>query len=748
MTEMVWDEVGARYYETGVSKGIFFPIDGSVGVPWNGLVSVGLTPQNGTVESYYFDGIKYMDRVLAEDFQATIQAITTPDGFEACMGDREYKPGVMTSFNKRDKFHMAWRTEIGSDAGENVAYKIHISYNNLVQPVSKEYQTVADSTQIAPRSYVTTATPACGRHSYFWFDSRKHDLTALEAQLALGILPKCWELKTLIDAPDLSDDDCRNLLEDLESYVHGQVVDDDKTVPTDTETFIYGLINNGLDITELPAVGAFAANDSAASEVGTGDILADDDDATYITSADGDLGYTVGLPPLVGYVEGSALELHIRMSISGDVNPDDPDNVDADAQVHISTDADGDLTIGGFSDGTDEGMGFALAVVDGTPVDYVVPLSMDAWVDSTLDDVVTALESGAYLNVVGATNNNTDTTPEVRVYEASIVMLNDTDTSKFLRIITPDDYCFIEQHVYDPGTFDDMIASNTVSIDFKIVKRTLDLDFDGFLQTIINWPIVGDPPGTLQMELSGTTPKLTWYEKGSPLTAASHSWTVKYDKWYTATVDWTWASIKMKFYDRDSGKLIGDYDRDAGSGHSIDAGRDPIAMSKHFAGSVGNTGATYEVFIHNAQMQVHCNDLKEWTRLDLSTALFLHGSPTDLGPYGEYDSVAKELVDNAQGHPSFYFDGFVLDPTKTYEFRAKYSVTGHQFGIMQENPSYASTFYSDNFELGFTLPTATEMTLTVGPGIDDWDAAITAGYQTLIRFDTSPHLTSLSYKEV
>src|SRR4029079_10429122 len=137
---LVWDEGGTRYYETGVSKAIFFPIDGSTGVPWNGLVSVSIDPSGGESEHYFFDGIKYMDRVLAEDFQGTVQALSTPREFEACEGVKSIQNGLKTHFNKRDKFHMAWRTEIGSDSGQSVGDKIHIAYNCLVQPSARSYQ--------------------------------------------------------------------------------------------------------------------------------------------------------------------------------------------------------------------------------------------------------------------------------------------------------------------------------------------------------------------------------------------------------------------------------------------------------------------------------------------------------------------------------------------------------------------------------------------------------------------------------
>lgn len=611
---LVWDDAGTRYYETGVSRGILWTpelLKASLpGVPWNGLVSIALDPQGGEAEHYYFDGVKYMDKVLAEDFQATIQFIQAPNEFRACEGVREYKPGVMTEMNKRDKFHMAWRTEISSDEGQSVAYKWHIAYNNLAQPAGRAYQTIADTTTMDIRNVVITATPACGRHSYFWFDSRDYDLTALEAQLNAGTLPMCYELASLVapisgggggggSTPD-PDAGCDSFLVDLENYFHGQtLVDEVLTEGTTHSATINGLINNGLDIIELPAVGAFAANDSAASEVGTGDILADDDDATYITSADGDLGYTVGLPPLVGYVDGAALELHIRMSISGGVNPDDPDNLDADAQVHISTDAGGDDTVGGFSDGADEGMGFALTVVDGTIVDYVVPLYMDSWVDTTLDDVITALEAGAYLNVVAVSNNNPDTTPEVRVYEAKIVMLNDTDPDKFLRC-APGDVAYIDQYIYDTGTTT-LTASNTTSVDFKVAQIPFDVTLDGSEPTITEWGGLFSRDARLDVTIVGTEAHLEWHKLSSDDLLATL--TLDPNEWYTAEVYWGWTSMEIKVWKRedDSKTLLLHETHDTTNG-------DPGCNVRHHPGFAGSAEASYEVVIDNAGMQVHCNE--------------------------------------------------------------------------------------------------------------------------------------------
>lgn len=764
MSTMVWDEAGARYYETGVSKGILWTPEllaaEGVGVPWNGLVAVNLDPQGGETEAYWFDGVKYMNRILAEDFQATIQTLSTPKEFRPCEGDREYAPGVMTSFNKRDKFHMAWRTEIGSDMGESVAYKWHIAYNNLAQPAGRNYQTIADTAAMDTRSITITATPACARSSYFWFDSRDYDLTALEAQLLQGILPKCFELSALVGTPDTSDE-CDVLFVDFEQYSPGETVDDD-LVDDIHESIIHGVINNGLTVIELPAAGAYAANDSAASEVGTHPVLVDGDDATYITSADGDLGYTVALPPLVGYVPGSTIELHIRMSITGGVNSNNPDDIDADAQVHISTDAGGDDTIGGFSDGADEGMGFALSIVDGTIVDYVVPLSMDAWVDSTLDDVIAALKIGAYLNVVGASNNNADTTPEVRVYEAMILVINTTISDKALEAPAGDDSGSVEQHIYVPETTTDYVGPSVVTLDF-LVRPVENIPIaEDNVQELLFWPITGSDPGKLQFEIddSSGNPIIVSYDQG-PGSELARIEPLSLNEWYRAKAHWIAGQLTVQVWLRSNPKVLLIDDTHTTSST-------PVAFVKHFCGYAYTdfpTEVSYEVMIDNAKLSTECQEAPEWITLALSSAVFFSSSQ-DSNMEGEYDSGTgriKSKLDSTSfsRHAQFHFPGFVLDPTKTYEFKAVYAAHTYGMGIYQQNPSWTSTFWADNDELVSTFAETdgdNQVVVTVGPGINDWDQAITDDYQTLIRFDMATNgdtgtvggadLISISYREV
>ena len=589
MTELVFDEAGARYYETGVSHAVFFPHTGGAYV-WNGLVSVNIDVSGGEAEHLYYDGIKTMDRILAEEFQATIQAINTPKQFGPCEGVRDVVPGMQTHFNRRVKFNLVWMTKIGNDQDPEHAVKLHIAYNCLVQPSARAYQTISDSVSFQNRSFVITATPACGRHSYYSFDSRYFDISALLAEINSGTLPPCNELSGL-EGPDLNP-----LVTDFTVYNPGQVMDDVTVIEGDTEVVIKGVINNGLDIQEFPADGEVELNESIATVVGTEPVLSDADDATYVTTEiydDAEFGYTVPIPPLTGgYVEGCLFELHIRMSIGGGIHYYDADNGRAEAQVHISTDIEGENTIGGFSDGTQEGMSFSLEAFSDEIVDYIVPLNMDAWVDTDIDDVVDALKAGAYLNILNVENLNPE--PELlpayaNVYEATVVMLDPTDEELSLRADPLTDIGYIDQSL---GTSTGTAFSTLV--DFMIKDVPYDAASDGETKNIMEF--TSDIPGSLIAEFDSGLPFLAWRDEtatGSPDDGVA----IEYNTWYTAQVYWGVGSAMIRVWNRDlSEELEFLLDR------TVVIATSPTAEVRHNAGKVGDSALTYELALANSVM--------------------------------------------------------------------------------------------------------------------------------------------------
>ena len=164
MSKLIWDEDAKRTYETGVSKGVLYPIqdDGkySLGVVWNGLTSVTESPSRAEATPMYADDIKYLNLISAEEFGATIEAYTYPQEFEACDGSAEIQPGVYIGQQDRKKFGMSYVTVLGNnEKGNGYGYKIHLIYGATAAPSEKAYNTINDSPEAITFSWEISTTP-------------------------------------------------------------------------------------------------------------------------------------------------------------------------------------------------------------------------------------------------------------------------------------------------------------------------------------------------------------------------------------------------------------------------------------------------------------------------------------------------------------------------------------------------------------------------------------------------------------
>lgn len=164
MSMLEWDKTGERYYETGVDRGVLFPMDTSgayaAGVAWNGISAVTESPSGAEASPVYADNIKYLNLMSAEDFGCSIEAYTYPDEFEACNGAAEIAPGVVIGQQTRKGFGFAYRTLIGNDVeGTEHGYKIHLVYGAMASPSEKAYSTVNDSPEAMALSWDITTTP-------------------------------------------------------------------------------------------------------------------------------------------------------------------------------------------------------------------------------------------------------------------------------------------------------------------------------------------------------------------------------------------------------------------------------------------------------------------------------------------------------------------------------------------------------------------------------------------------------------
>lgn len=166
MSKIVWDETGKRLYETGVEKGVLYPIGSSgtypLGVPWNGLVNVNESPSGAESSAQYADDIKYLNLISAEEFGATVEAFTYPDEFAVCDGSAEVgtNSGVYVGQQGRKVFGLSYVTKIGNDTdGTDHGYKIHLVYGCQASPSEKSYGTINDSPEAITFSWEIKTTP-------------------------------------------------------------------------------------------------------------------------------------------------------------------------------------------------------------------------------------------------------------------------------------------------------------------------------------------------------------------------------------------------------------------------------------------------------------------------------------------------------------------------------------------------------------------------------------------------------------
>lgn len=160
---LVWDKTGERFYETGVEKGVLYPVTGGTygaGVVWNGLTGVTESPSGAESTPLYADNIKYLNLMSAEEFGATIEAYTYPDEFAECDGSASIAPGVNIGQQTRKTFGLSYVTRKGNDVdGTDKGYIIHLIYGCMASPSEKAYATINDSPEAITFSWEVTTTP-------------------------------------------------------------------------------------------------------------------------------------------------------------------------------------------------------------------------------------------------------------------------------------------------------------------------------------------------------------------------------------------------------------------------------------------------------------------------------------------------------------------------------------------------------------------------------------------------------------
>lgn len=164
MAALKWDVVGEHFYETGVSKGVLYPVssDGTYpkGVAWSGLSKVSESPSGAEETKLYADNVKYLSLFSTEEYGSTIECYTYPVEFEECDGSASLGKGITIGQQTRKGFGFSYQTKKGNDTvGEDYGYVIYCVYGAKASPSSKDHETVNDSPAAATMSYEITTTP-------------------------------------------------------------------------------------------------------------------------------------------------------------------------------------------------------------------------------------------------------------------------------------------------------------------------------------------------------------------------------------------------------------------------------------------------------------------------------------------------------------------------------------------------------------------------------------------------------------
>lgn len=190
MPRLTWDNIGERLFETGVQKGVVYPLDETNaytgGEAWNGLVSIAESPSGAEPTALWANDSKYGELLSTEEFGGTIEAYTYPDAFAKCDGSAELAAGVRIRQQARKTFGLTYRSGLANDTeGTEYGYIIHLVYGCKASPSEKTNSTINDSPEANTMSWEFTTTPVSvtghKATSHIEIDSTKVDATQLKA---------------------------------------------------------------------------------------------------------------------------------------------------------------------------------------------------------------------------------------------------------------------------------------------------------------------------------------------------------------------------------------------------------------------------------------------------------------------------------------------------------------------------------------------------------------------------------------
>lgn len=162
MSVLEWDKSSEKFYETGIDRGVL-QVGIEPPVVWNGLTEVS-DDSSADRNSYYLDGVKFLESVTPSDYSGKLSAYTYPDDFERVLGIYHVAEGLSFYEQKPRNFNLSYRTKIGNDVdGVDHGYRIHFLYNLMATEDSKTYGSVSDQPNAEAFSWELSGVPPAGR---------------------------------------------------------------------------------------------------------------------------------------------------------------------------------------------------------------------------------------------------------------------------------------------------------------------------------------------------------------------------------------------------------------------------------------------------------------------------------------------------------------------------------------------------------------------------------------------------------
>lgn len=150
MTALEWDNIGERYYETGIERGAIYTPNGDSEV-WPGLISVTENAEQ-SVTSHYLDGIKYLDRRVLGSYAAKVQSFSYPGLLMGATGAPFLAPGVRLYEQPGSIINFTYRTLEGNDLdGLDLGYHLHLVWNVTATRSDSQFSTVNQS--VSPTTF-------------------------------------------------------------------------------------------------------------------------------------------------------------------------------------------------------------------------------------------------------------------------------------------------------------------------------------------------------------------------------------------------------------------------------------------------------------------------------------------------------------------------------------------------------------------------------------------------------------------